>query len=494
MTNHLNRFTGALFLILGLLIAPSAFALEITGVEPTSAPQGVVGQVVHISGTGFDKSARITFYLDGDPAPQITVQSTNTLGSENIEAVIDITPDAPQGIYTLQVTQRRGGKGTTLKADWKSFEVTAGNKELYSCSDVFGLADDTACNCQFTRKQDGGTGTPGVALWVLQGDCETSTTLELPQFNAINGNEHWLTAIPVQGGTTFDGYSVIANAGHRTHVFRFNITVDGRVTNTGCDSESDLNSAIAFVLDGTSLHPEDPVNSVDLEGRTYPLTRLRSWGIIVDSAKPDARPFCTGIEFRREPGYFTDVLSQQPNPESYTDAVVLVSDVMIRSGSYTRTGIQVSGFINAEVGGRYAEKIGVQDSTVMPAADGTGESAVLFGPVYGPGTVGQNALTVNGGIGILVKGGDGFDDVIIENNDVAGADTAVRVAEDDDPQVLGDEIENVFFKSNILVGSGSASTNGIDTDAFKNRYRSNRISGFECSIRESGTCVDPIEP
>ena len=163
------------------------------------------------------------------------------------------------------------------------------------------------------------------------------------------------------------------------------------------------------------------------------------------------------------------------------DAVVLVGDVMIMSGSYSEADIQVSGFVNAEIGGRSGEKIGIADSTVMGGV-GSGGSAILFGPVYGPGTVAQNAVSANGGIGLEVAG-DGTDDVRIENNNVVGADTAIWV---------DDQVDSVYFKSNVLDGDPSSDDDvGIDISSFTDStYRSNRITDFDCAVLLNGECQD----
>jgi hypothetical protein len=477
ITRH-NRFLGTLLLLVGMLVAPPLLALDITGVDPESAPQGTVGQQVRVYGSGFEKNAEVTFLLDGSPAPEIAVQSTRTLSSGEILTTIDISADALADVdYTLQVSQtkRRGGKGTTLYATAK-FRVTGKTKETVSCAEVFGLGENQ-CSCAFSRSSEGGTGTPGAVRWGLQGDCTTYATLQLPQYEVLNGNGYTLTA-----ASPFTGLSVLANTGHRTHVFDLNFQVATNASATGC-GDGQLKSAISFVLDGSKVHPEDLEFSVDSEGRTYTLTRLRAWGIFVRGTA-----LCRAIEFRRDGSY--DAMLQawyddadpakdhiQP-PSAYVDAVTLIGDVQITTGSYTEAGIAVGGFINAGVGGRSDDKIGIQDSTVMGAA-GAGGSAIRFGPVFGPGTVKQNTIAADGGVGIAVEGGDGMDDVIIENNNVTGADTGVQV---------DGLVDSAFFKSNILVGNGSG--DGIDTHALDNRYRSNRIDGFDCKVKEAGSCIE----
>ena len=396
MTIKLIRFTNILLLILGIFIAPQVLAIEITDIDPESAPQGTTGLPVEILGSGFDDTTEVTFLLGKKSASGITVKSTEFSTSTRIIATIDIADQADTVDYTVKVSLRRGGKGTTA---YGTFKVTPKNdKETVSCAEVFGVSN---CNCEFVRNNEGGQGTPSVVLWALQGDCSTKDTLQLLQYEALNGNGHTVTAL-----APFVGSSVIANSGHRAHVFSLNIAVAGGVT-TGCATDgSNLNSAISFVLDDSKVSPED---IGDADGRIYPLTRLRAWGINVDSANP----LCRAIEFRRDPSYDAMLGGAGLDPSDYTDAMAHIQDVLITSGSYSEAGIQVSGFVNAEVGGRSEKKIGIHSSSVMGAAEG-GVSGILFGPVYGPGTVAQNAVTANGEIGIcLLYTSDAADDSVL---------------------------------------------------------------------------------
>jgi len=465
MTIKLTRITNILLLVAGIFIAPQAFAeVIIKFVDPDFGPQGEVVPVV-IEGSGFGSNAEVVILSGNKPAPGITVRRTDD-GSEStttILADVDIGPDADIGDYTLKVSVGRGGKGTTATA---TFEVVQGNKLVEYCNQVFdGVVYPTDCDCKFVKKDEGGQGTPNVWLWVLQDDCETHTTLELPQYEVLNGNDHTLTA-----AADFDGTSVLTNAGHRTHVFSLNIQVDQDVA-AGCGTGL-LNSAISFVLDN-SVGKEHPRQSTDKKGQYYDLTRLRVWGITVDSAVP----LCKAIEFRRDPSYVLKLDGAGLDPSVYTDAEAQIYEVSVRSGSYSEAGLEVSGFVNAGAGGRSAEKIGVLKSIVMGAAPDSYGSAIRFGPVYGEGTVGQNAISAISEIGIEVEG-NGQDNVTIENNDVVGAATAISV---------DGKVRDAYFKSNVLTGPGDI---GIDTSACNNSYRSNRINDFYIDVHE-GDCSLP---
>lgn len=463
-----TRIFSILFLVIGSITAPQVLALDISLVDPSEAPQGTLGQEVNIYGSDFDRKTQVEFLLNGQPSEDILVRSKSLKAPGWIVAVIDISADAQaETDYTLQLANRRGGKGTTTYATAK-FKVTGKPMELVNCEDVFTDVAASECDCKFNKKDEGGQGTPSAWLWVLQNSCTTSATLTFPQYEVLNGNDHELRAIPGSGGA-FRGSSVLANTGHRTHVFSLNISVDEAITNIGCSADdSKLNSAISFVLDDTKEHPEE---STDKDGRIYELTRLRAWGINVESETP----LCEAIVFHRDASYENLLVNLTHPPEYYTDAVVLVSDVSIMSGSFSKTGIQVSGFVNSGQSGRHVDKIGIQDSTIITTG-GTVDGALRFGPIDGPGTVAQNLIGASGGTGISVEGGDGFDAPRIENNNVTGANIAIRADEN---------VDEVYFKSNVLEGPGS---HGIRTWAVDNTYRSNRFSKFGCDVEEYGSC------
>jgi len=496
MTIKLTRITNILLLVVGMFIAPQVLAIDITKIDPVKGEQGTNGLDVEIYGNGFDEYAEVTFLLGKKQAPGITVTHTNREEADKgkIVATIDIAETAELGNYTLKVSLRRGGKGTTATA---TFEVVQGNKMVSYCDQVFdGVAYPTECDCKFTSKVDGGEGKPNNLIWILQNDCSTSKTLKLGQYETLNGNGKTLTAIPPAKATPppedYEKFrSVITNSGHRAQVFFLNILVQDDVY-TGCATDGTvLNSAISFVLDGTKEHPEETPDFKEPreEADTYPTTWLRAWDIIVTSANP----LCRAIELRREISYDTTVLGGSAD---YPDLVANVRNVWITSGSpsgagsYSDAGIQVSGFVNSGLGGRSGEKISILFSTVEGAvAESTG-SAIRFGPVDGEGTVGQNVISANGDgeFGISVEGG-GMDDVTIENNTVVGAQTAISV---------DDQVVNAYFKSNVLTGDGLEGDPegdpdidiGLDTCAWNNRYRSNAINDFDTALQE-GSCSLP---
>jgi hypothetical protein len=443
-------------LCLAAPLVASAQAVKVFSAEPDSAPQGTQNREVTIKGQGFEKSAKVFFYKTGTTDPGgISVGKPTVVDSETIRVTIDIDAQAEAIEYDIEVklSRGRGGRGTTL------FKVQE-NKAYYTCDEVFGL-DASVCNCTFDLSAEGGQGTPSSWTWSIRENCITHATLKLQPWDVLSTahGDEVLTA-----GANFDGRSVVANTGHRNKAFSLNIEI-AKGAGAGC-GEGKLNSAIGFVLDKDSVSPTTP----DHDGRIYTKTRLRAWGINIDR-ETGAAPLCHGIEFRRESSY--DTLY---DPATYDDAQAFVHDVLVTAGTYERSAIRVAGFWPSDSGGRGAV-VAVYDSTIQPSA---GASAIEFGPVNdGPGEVLRNVITTGGGVGIQVNG-SGSENLVIQQNTVTGAQTAIRV---DFPA------DSILFKSNMLTGDGTGI--GICSDAVSNAYKTNRIRQFDTNIQEGGCTPSP---
>ena len=101
------------------------------------------------------------------------------------------------------------------------------------------------------------------------------------------------------------------------------------------------------------------------------------------------------------------------------------------------------------------------------------------GPVHRAGTIERNLITASGGTGILVLGDGATSSIVVDINDVEGAETAVLVDEG---------IVDAFLKSNILNGDGINNSGDIAicSDAGLNTIRANRINKFDDAIVEVG--------
>ena len=72
------------------------------------------------------------------------------------------------------------------------------------------------------------TFTPGVLTMTLDADCETDTTIKVPNGVTLDGNGHTITAVDGPSGSSFTG-AVVENDGAAMHVK--NLTIEGGVPN-----------------------------------------------------------------------------------------------------------------------------------------------------------------------------------------------------------------------------------------------------------------------
>jgi hypothetical protein len=203
---------------------------------------------------------------------------------------------------------------------------------------------------------------------------------------------------------------------------------------------------------------------------------------------------CDAIGFTRTQAYNDRLIDLPGGASAYDDAIARVSDNLIAAGSYEQTGVLLRGFIPDPT--NVHSEVSVRGNTIEPGANQTAV-AIRFGPVFGPGEIQRNLITIDGDIGIHASGdctgivtsgncaelpvpGDGINDISITLNDVFGADTAILVDEYN---------QDAFFKSNILTGDGVPQTGdtGICSFAGINDYKANKIKGFDNDILE-GSC------
>ena len=91
--------------------------VQVNSAKPNSANQGAVDLDVEISGSGFDNSAAVDFFVTGTTNPGgITVKKVKVRGSKKIIATIDVDSLADVADFDIEVrlSSGRNGKGTTL--------------------------------------------------------------------------------------------------------------------------------------------------------------------------------------------------------------------------------------------------------------------------------------------------------------------------------------------------------------------------------------------
>ena len=146
MNGKHHRLFGIPILFLGLIGSYTALAQDVTvtGAEPGAAPPATYGLEVIISGTGFDKSAKVNFLKSstGEPA-EIVVNRSKVTGSTQITVNIDVSDTATdQDQYDIEVkmSRGRGGKGTTL------FKVQSKDTNPSECNFNFEATFDDVVN------------------------------------------------------------------------------------------------------------------------------------------------------------------------------------------------------------------------------------------------------------------------------------------------------------------------------------------------------------
>jgi hypothetical protein len=117
-----NRCAYSWFASVVLALAPLAMAnaqVSVTAANPSSAEQGTIALDVEVSGSGFNSSASVTFYVTGTAdTGGITVKKVAVTGSKKLIATIDVAEDAVVASFDIEVKLSNGGKGkgTTLFA------------------------------------------------------------------------------------------------------------------------------------------------------------------------------------------------------------------------------------------------------------------------------------------------------------------------------------------------------------------------------------------
>ncbi len=119
---HGQQLQGAIYLLLlsflgALLSIPvAAQDIEVTSADPSSAEQETTGLLVSISGNGFDKGAKVAFYVTGTVDPGgIAVGRVTFRGPKRLEATIDVAAEATVADFDIEVTSNgRRGRGTEL--------------------------------------------------------------------------------------------------------------------------------------------------------------------------------------------------------------------------------------------------------------------------------------------------------------------------------------------------------------------------------------------
>jgi len=112
--------TGLSLLVMGLVPIGATFAqVRVTAATPSSAYQGTISLDVVVSGSGFDNSAKVQYFVSGTTdAGGITVRKVVFHSTKELVTTIDVASTAVLASFDIQVTSESGRKGigTTLFA------------------------------------------------------------------------------------------------------------------------------------------------------------------------------------------------------------------------------------------------------------------------------------------------------------------------------------------------------------------------------------------
>jgi len=92
----------------------------VAAAEPAFGRQGETGKVVTITGSGFAEGATVAWERDGVADPRVAVRAVVVRSATQIDATIDIAPDADIDLYDISVTTLDKKKGIGAE----KFEVT----------------------------------------------------------------------------------------------------------------------------------------------------------------------------------------------------------------------------------------------------------------------------------------------------------------------------------------------------------------------------------
>jgi len=143
--NTWKRITLASLSFLAMGLAPVGAALaqvKVTAATPASAYQGTIALEVVVSGSGFDPSAKVQYFVTGTTNPGgITVRNVVFRSSKELVTTIDVTDMAALAFFDIQVTLDSGrkGKGTTLF----SVKSRSTSTDTYYSQNLGTLAGDT---------------------------------------------------------------------------------------------------------------------------------------------------------------------------------------------------------------------------------------------------------------------------------------------------------------------------------------------------------------
>ena len=186
-----KRISLACFSALAIGLVPVGAALaqvKVTAATPASTVQGTVSLDVVVSGSGFNSSARVQYFVTGTTNPGgITVKNVVYRNSNELVTTVDVADTAVLANFDIQVTLSNGrkGKGTTLF----SVKAKPGNPPAE-------LPTYPAARAWHSFTSNGGSGVSMPRLYMYGGSGSEATTVPADLWFYSTHSHTWTLVTP----------------------------------------------------------------------------------------------------------------------------------------------------------------------------------------------------------------------------------------------------------------------------------------------------------
>jgi hypothetical protein len=192
------------------VVAQRSTGLSVTATNPSYGHQGQTGEKVTITGSGFAAGLTIEWQRNGVVDPHVVVRSATVVSATQVDATIDIAPDAQLAEYDIAVTNadRTKGIGSEL------FEITTATS--------IGTLGSGATQARAANDVAGGARVAGISY---VGQVRHAFVWIAPRVSAPNGTmtdlgAGYVNAIDMAGTT-------VAGEDSGTHPALWTVAADG---------------------------------------------------------------------------------------------------------------------------------------------------------------------------------------------------------------------------------------------------------------------------
>jgi len=235
---HLRRVAIMSACVLAMLLCRAATAqISVTSGTPNNAPQETTGLNVTVSGSGFEKGAKATWYVTGTTQTGgVTVNSTTFVNSTQLVANITIAADATVSGYDIQVANSNGRTG--VGSDLFTVNPEAVTSTLYS-TDASGAA--------VTVQGDNSSGTSTYAN--TPENCSTFDPHNICIIMSLLPNDWYLRQYSGSGRTVYLTFTALGNSPNESALDGYYLA---QVATRCFDASNNKLSIPLTILPGTS--------------------------------------------------------------------------------------------------------------------------------------------------------------------------------------------------------------------------------------------------